>query len=157
MYERKSPAVTRAYRAWAHMKGRCYCKTDKSYANYGGRGITVCDKWRYSFELFLEDVSSLENFGEKGYSLNRINNDGNYEPGNVEWADYTAQQNNKRSNRLITYNGETKTLSQWAKKLGLDYKLVWLRLYRLNWSAEDAFTNQRYPQYHDKGVSLCTK
>ena len=139
------------------MKGRCYCKTDKSYANYGGRGVTVCDRWRYSFEHFFEDVSQLENFGKEGFSFNRIDNNGNYEPDNVEWADFATQQNNKRNNRLITYQGKTQTLGQWAKELGLDYKLVWLRLYRFGWCAEDAFTNRKYPHYHKKEDKVCLR
>ena len=147
----KKPAVAKAYRAWSHMKGRCYCESDKSFSDYGGRGVSVCDEWRDSFDAFFDDVSKLDNFDKKGYSLNRIDNEGNYEPGNVEWADHATQQNNKRSNRLIAYKGKTQTLGQWCKELGLDYRRVWWRIYRCNWSAEDAFTNEIYPQYHKRG------
>jgi len=149
MFDKKVQEEIRAYRAWAHMKSRCCCKTDKDYPNYGGRGVSVYPAW-LEFGSFFEYVSKLENYGREGYSLNRINNDGNYEPGNVEWADYKAQQNNKRNNRLISYSGKTQTLSQWSKELGLDYKVVWMRLYRLNWSPEEAFTTDIYPMYHNK-------
>lgn len=157
MFDRTDPVVAKAYKAWAHMKGRCYCKTDKNYPDYGGRGISVCDRWRNNFALFYTDVSALENFGKKGYSLNRIDNEGNYEPENVEWASHTAQQNNKRSNRLISYNGRTQTLGEWVNELGLDYRVVWTRMYKLHWSAEEAFTNEKYPQYRERGSNLCTR
>jgi hypothetical protein len=143
-------------RTWWHIRDRCYRKTDKSYRDYGARGITMCDRWLTSFSNFYDDVSKLPNFGKDGYSLNRIDNNGNYEPGNVEWVDFTAQQNNKRNNRLITYSGKTQTLGQWAKELGLNYSLTWWRMYRLGWSAEEAFIHEKYPMYHERGSKSCT-
>jgi len=87
----------RIYRIWQDMRGRCYDRNDKRYADYGGRGITVCERWRASVVAFIEDVGLPPSLD---YSLNRINNDGNYEPGNVNWASRTEQARNTRRNKL---------------------------------------------------------
>lgn len=84
------------YAVWQGMRKRCFSTNHKNYADYGGRGITVCDEWNSSFEAFYNYVSQLPHFGENGYSLDRINNDGNYEPGNVRWATRKVQANNTR-------------------------------------------------------------
>lgn len=84
------------YRKWHDMKTRCYYSGNISYKNYGGRGITVCEEWRNSFQAFYDYVSQLPHYGEPGYSLDRIDNDGNYEPGNVRWATKLMQMNNRR-------------------------------------------------------------
>lgn len=89
-------AGTLIYKEWSEMKRRCNSPKDDNFKNYGGRGIKVCDRWQNSFEAFYEDVSKLPHFGEKGYSLDRINNDGNYEPNNVRWATAKQQANNRR-------------------------------------------------------------
>jgi hypothetical protein len=78
------------------MKTRCYNPNSKDYHNYHDRGITVCDRWLNSFEAFLKDVSKLPHYGEKGYTLDRIDNDGNYEPSNVKWSTAKEQANNRR-------------------------------------------------------------
>ena len=89
-------AGTKMHDLWVNMKHRCFCKTDKRYKNYGGRGITVCEEWKDDFQAFYDYVSQLPHFGEKGYSLDRINNDGNYEPNNVKWSTPKEQANNRR-------------------------------------------------------------
>ena len=81
---------------WNSMKQRCYNPNRPKFKNYGSRGIKICDEWLNDFQAFYEYVSKLEHFGEKGYSLDRINNDGNYEPNNVRWATYKEQANNRR-------------------------------------------------------------
>lgn len=81
---------------WQSMKQRCLNPNNKSFKNYGGRGITICDEWKNDFQAFYDYVSVLPHFGEAGYSLDRINNDGNYEPNNVRWATAKEQSNNKR-------------------------------------------------------------
>lgn len=81
---------------WSAMKQRCFNSKNKAYKNYGGRGITVCDEWKNDFQTFYDYVSQLPHFGEEGYSLDRINNDGNYEPGNVKWSTKKEQNNNRR-------------------------------------------------------------
>lgn len=90
---------TSLYNRWTNMKHRCLNPNNTSYKYYGGRGITVCEEWRNDFQAFYDYVSKLPHFGEKGYSLDRINNDGNYEPGNVRWATAKEQANNRRPRR----------------------------------------------------------
>lgn len=87
------------YVVWQGMRKRCFSRYHKNYKDYGGRGIVVCDEWNESFQAFYDYVSQLPHFGEKGYSLDRINNDGNYEPGNVQWATQKEQMNNTRKTK----------------------------------------------------------
>ena len=87
---------TKIYHTWLDMKDRCFNERNKRFFDWGGRGITVCDEWKNSFQAFYDHVSQLPHFGEEGYSIDRINNDENYEPGNVRWATVKEQNNNKR-------------------------------------------------------------
>lgn len=105
---------TLTYRVWNTMLIRCGDPENKKFPIYGGRGITVCDRWK-DFLNFLSDM------GEKpaGLSIERINNNGNYEPDNCKWATAKEQANNTRRNRRITYNGETLTLTEWSQRLGI--------------------------------------
>lgn len=128
------------HRIWANMKDRCYNPHNKAYSDYGGRGIIVCERWKNNFEAFYEDVSKLPHFDEKGYSLDRIDNEKNYEPSNVRWATSAEQNQNKRNNINITYNGKTQCLKAWAKELDMPYCTLWQRIKTLKWSAERAFT-----------------
>lgn len=89
--------TTPEYRAWVNMMTRCYNVKNKSYSDYGGRGVVVCDRWRDSYEAFLSDVGRRP--GPRS-TLDRIDNEGNYEPGNVRWASYFTQARNRRSTRL---------------------------------------------------------
>ena len=88
-------AHTRLHNVWKSMRQRCTNPNSRNFKNYGGRGIRVCDEWD-SFDSFYDHVSQLPYFGEKGRSIDRINNDGNYEPGNVRWATTVEQEHNKR-------------------------------------------------------------
>lgn len=110
-----SQPPTAIYRAWTAMKTRCNNKAAASWPDYGGRGIKVCERWMHSFENFLADM------GEKprGMTLDRINNDGNYEPGNCRWATASEQVTNRRATHLITYGGETMCLAFWARRFGV--------------------------------------
>ena len=126
--------VTKTRQAWNHMKQRCYNPKDTGYKHYGGRGIQVCDRWLDSFENFLEDM------GEVPYrlTLERVNNNGNYEPGNCKWTTQKRQQNNRRNNKIIEFNGKTHTMSEWADILGINSATLKKRL--RNWSIERALT-----------------
>ncbi len=86
---------TREYRCWAHIKGRCENSNDGAYKNYGGRGITICEQWQ-SFEQFLQDMGRCP----KGFSIERVNNNGNYEPSNCKWIPLSEQAKNKRNVRV---------------------------------------------------------
>lgn len=112
------------YTVWAKMKNRCLNPTNDSYIRYGGRGITVCDEWRDSFQAFYDCVSKLEHFGEKGYTLDRVDNDGNYEPGNVRWADKKTQQSNTRRNIFVEYQGERVTVEEAARRSGINKRTL---------------------------------
>lgn len=92
--------IPKYYGTWKGMKNRCYNKNNPLYNRYGGRGIIVCDEWKCDFYAFSEYITNLDNCGEAGMTLDRINNDGNYEPGNVRWATHKQQANN----RGIRYN-----------------------------------------------------
>lgn len=99
---------------WRAMLDRCYNPARTNYKHYGARGIEVCQRWRDSFEAFCEDMGVKPG---SWHSLDRIDNDGNYEPGNCRWAAPEVQQNNKRNTRLATFNGKTQTMSQWCREL----------------------------------------
>lgn len=90
---------SKVYKCWDNMRSRCYNKNMTEYDCYGGRGIRVCDEWKNNFQTFYDYVSKLPHFGEKGYSIDRINNDGNYEPSNVRWATAKEQANNQQRTR----------------------------------------------------------
>jgi hypothetical protein len=111
------------------MKGRCQNPNNHKYPIYGARGIKVCDRWQ-KFENFLADMGERPS---KKYSIDRIDNDGHYTPDNCRWADRYEQQNNTRRNRLITINGETKTMSQWGRQFGISPDTIWNRIVTLKW------------------------
>lgn len=123
------------YEAWQAMIQRCTNPKTRFYKNYGGRGIQVDPEWKLSFEKFYQDVGKRPN---KNFSLDRIDNNGNYELGNVRWATCRQQQNNKRSNRYIEYQGRIKTVTEWAREKGLKKNTVLERLSR-GWSVTAAF------------------
>lgn len=93
---------TKDFRRWIGMRERCYNQKNKAYKNYGGRGISVHSEWENNFKAFYDHIIQLENYGKEGYTLDRINNDGNYEPGNVRWATRSEQSLNTRRAKLVT-------------------------------------------------------
>src|SRR5689334_18932234 len=106
------------YRIWSLMKDRCLNKGGAAYKNWGGRGITICKSWVDSFEQFMAAMGPRPPGGE----LDRIDNDGPYEPSNCRWADRVTQANNKRNNVKIEVFGETRTVAQWAREYGISEK-----------------------------------
>lgn len=127
---------TATFKAWLTMRDRCYNEKHPYYFNYGGRGIRVCEAWRVSFENFYCDVGERPS---KGYTLERIDNDKDYKPGNVKWATRYEQSRNKRNNVWLTLNGETLCLTDWARRLGFNRLTLASRIKR-GWSVEDALT-----------------
>jgi hypothetical protein len=127
------------YQIWKAIKGRCYNKNNHAYYLYGERGIAVCDRWRNSFESFLEDMG---NSYSEGLTIERIDVNGNYEPQNCKWATRDEQQNNKRNNHYLTYNGKTQTMKQWADELGVNYGNLRARINRSKWPIEKALTTK---------------
>lgn len=122
---------TREYRAWQAMKNRCTLPSNRHWADYGGRGIKVCERWLDSFETFLEDVGPAPS--EK-HSIDRFpDTNGNYEPGNVRWATQREQCRNKRNNVVLTRNGESMTVVEWAERLGVKPGYLYKRV-RRGWS-----------------------
>jgi len=128
---------TPEYRVWRGMKDRCFNPNSASYADYGGRGITVCDKWVNSFQAFLADMGPRPD----GASIDRIDNNKGYESGNCRWADRITQARNKRNNSLIEHEGETRTLSEWAERAGMPAWKLSQRLYRDNLQFSEAVIN----------------
>lgn len=126
--------ITPTYRAWMALRNRCMNPNNKSYADYGGRGIRVCERWD-DFNNFLEDMGERPD----GMSIDRKDNNGNYEPGNCRWATKKEQANNKRSNVAIMYNNQSMTISEWADVVGIDAQVIGLRL-RRGWSIERSLT-----------------
>lgn len=133
--EAKRNQKTKEYHAWSSMKQRCSRTKWTYFKYYGGRGIKVCSRWESSFETFLSDMGRCPD----GMTLERIDVNGDYEPGNCEWASRKAQSNNRRNNRRIDFNGQTKTLTQWAIALGLKPVTLHTRLTRWK-NVEKAFT-----------------
>jgi hypothetical protein len=112
---------TKEYKSWLDMKARCANKKNRFYPNYGGRGIMVCDRWLNSFENFLSDMGKKPN---ESYTLDRMNNNGNYEPSNCRWATRKEQNRNTRSNKMLTKNGTTKSMAEWSEILGINYSTI---------------------------------
>lgn len=104
------------YLSWVRMQRRCYEPKYKGYKDYGGRGITVCEAWLKDYRAFIADMGRKPS---PKHSLDRKDNNGNYEPGNCRWVTKETQNRNRRSTRQITFNGETKCISHWAKDLGI--------------------------------------
>lgn len=126
---------TRIYEIWCNIKTRCYNKSNKRYLDYGGRGITVCDEWLHDFQAFYD--WSMANGYRDDLTIDRIDNNKGYLPDNCRWVTQKEQQNNRRNNHLITYNGKTQTLAQWADEIGLSYKTIQSRIKR-GWNIEKA-------------------
>lgn len=130
------------YIAWIDMKARCLNPKSPAYGYYGRRGVNICPQWINDFKAFFGNVGLRPN---QKYSLDRINNNGNYEPGNVRWATRLDQANNTRYNRILIFNGKTQSMAQWSRELALSSNTI---LWRLNhgWSIEKTLSMPPLPR-----------
>jgi len=122
------------YKAWLAIRQRCYNPNCKAYDGYGGRGIRMCKRWMESFDAFLLDMGKCPS----GHTIERQDNDGDYEPQNCVWATRKAQARNTRRNRLITFGGETLCLAEWSERTGIAPSTLTKRLSQ--WSVKAALT-----------------
>ena len=138
------PRRTRFNSIWGNMKNRCNNEVDPNYHRYGDRGITVCDKWA-TFDGFVDDmylsyIDAVRRYGENEVSIDRIDNDLGYSYENCRWATKKTQANNRRSNRLIEFNGEVKTLAQWSEITGIKRTTIGMRLDTYGWGVDKSLT-----------------
>ena len=127
---------TRLFSIWQNMNTRCSNEKCSEYHNYGGRGITVCEDWKNDFLSFYK--WAVANGYDDSLSIDRIDNNRNYEPSNCRWATKKLQANNTRVNHLFTYEGETRTIAEWSELKNINYKKLWSRIKR-NWPEEKIF------------------
>lgn len=130
---------TRIYTVWNGIKQRCYNKNSKSYKNYGGQGVSMCDEWKNDFMSFYN--WAMTNGYRDDLTIDRIDVNGNYEPNNCRWVNMKTQQNNRKNNDYIEYKGEKHTLQEWTKILSINISqpVLWQRIHKYNWSIEKAF------------------
>lgn len=147
---RHGQVKTRLYDLWHGMKLRCHTKSTPSYPSYGGRGIRVCDEWNESFEAYRD--WALANGFADGLQIDRINNDGNYEPDNCRWVTCQVNQNNRRSNVNVTYAEETKSIGDWARdgRCAVTRLTLWRRYQRSGWPFGKALTTPPIPRGADR-------
>lgn len=139
---------TSEYNIWTKMIFRCHNETCKQWSIYGGRGISVCDRWRKSFVDFLEDMGPRPS---PRHTIDRINGDGNYEPSNCRWATWIEQENNRRNNRKFSFRGQFVTASEASRMAGgiVPPTLATQRVLCQGWSVEKAVTTPKQVQDHD--------
>lgn len=142
---------TNLYGVLNSMKQRCSNPKDKAYKNYGGRGIKVCDEWKNNSRTFFD--WALKNGYVKGKWIDRINNDGNYEPNNCRWVYPSEQQNNKRTNHYLEINGIKKSLSQWAKEKNINRATLERRI-ELGWNTNDLFKPIDITKSHSEQIKF---
>lgn len=146
---------TREYRIWCSMRARCIYPSASGYKRYGGRGIKVCERWAHSFDAFLEDMGPCP----PGYSIDRIDPHGNYEPGNCRWLSMAAQASTRTNNRLVEYQGEVITAAELSRRTGIPHARI---LYRLSkgWSVDQVLSipkQRRPPQVTGRAILTIEK
>lgn len=141
----RDPVYASVYKVWENIRARCYNPEHRSYLDYGGRGITVCERWlsgdgnKHGAACLAEDMGPRPS---PGHSIERKDNSKGYEPGNCIWATRQEQARNKRSNRFIQFGGRNQTLIAWAQELGISQHTISTRLSR-GWSLENALSAPR--------------
>lgn len=141
------------YDIWSKMKKRCRKPDALRYSDYGGRGINICDEWHNDFDVFVE--WAMKAGYEIGLTIDRIDNDGNYEPDNCRWITKREQNRNKRTNVMVEYRDETKTLTDWCEKLNLPYYTIQKRI-KKGMNPVDAL-EKPVRKTEDSFASLCRK
>lgn len=136
------------FTVWKGMMSRCYKPQDKRYSQYGGRGISVCDRW-HNINIFIDDMSSSY---RPNLQLDRIDNDGSYSPENCKWSTRTEQARNKSNNIKLTFEGQTKCLSEWAEITGICIGTLWDRLIVRKWDTMKTLTTP--PMSHKESTLL---
>jgi hypothetical protein len=129
-------ALSSEYQVWRDMKKRCETPSSTFYRHYGGRGISVCDRWQ-KFENFFDDMGARPS---PAHSIDRIEVNGNYEPGNCRWATDIEQGNNRRITQMVEYQGRTQSIAMWARELGVKYYSLRNRIINLGWPIDKAMT-----------------
>lgn len=132
---------SREYRIWTDMLQRCFNPKRRFYSRYGGRGITVCDRWRNDYAAFLADMGRTP-FPDA--QIDRTNNDGDYEPGNCRWVSRTENMRNRGNARFVEYGGRRLRLFEWSEELGVPTRLLQVRFHR-GWTDEEIITGVRAP------------
>ena len=131
---------TRLYRIWANVKTRCFNPNDPHYDRWGNRGVDMCDEWKNDFQVFYD--WAMSNGYEEHLTIDRINNDGNYEPSNCRWVTVKEQNQNKRNVISLTYNGETLSAAEWTRRLGVGKNTITTRYHR-GWSTEECLFGRK--------------
>jgi hypothetical protein len=139
---------TRLYYIWCDIKNRCTNQNLECYKNYGGRGIEVCNEWKNNFLNFYN--WAMQNDYQKNLTIDRINNDGNYEPNNCRWVTMQKQSYNRRDSYMITINNKTKCLAEWCKIYKIPYLTVYMRITKRGMKPYDALTKPIKEKYRNK-------
>lgn len=137
---------TRLYKTYSNIKMRCYNADNSRYRFYGARGIMMCDEWLNDFQAFYD--WAMANGYQENLTIDRIDVDGNYEPTNCRWVTRQSQQNNRRDNHLIEFNGQVHTMAEWARIAGINYHTLAQRVNTYGWSVEKALTEKVGDSYH---------
>lgn len=138
--QKQKQYIARIRKIFYKMKSRCYKENDTSYYDYGGRGIKICKQWLNDINKFI--CWSLTHGYSPMLEIDRINNNGNYEPKNCRWVDKYTQANNKRNNLNINYNGKTQCLRKWCRELNLPYRKTHKRIVLYKWNIEKCFAEK---------------
>ena len=149
--KQSNPEVYSNYTIWQGMKRRCYLKTARSYPDYGGRGIKVCDRWLESFDNFVEDMGFRPT---SKHEIDRINTNGDYEPGNCRWATKKENARNKRNTVMLTIDGNKKSMAEWSEISGESYDNIKNRVNNLGWSHEDAVFGKKRKKVYNTPMGI---
>lgn len=144
---------TKEWKAWVSMRNRCTLKCCHRYKNYGGRGIKVCDRWIDSFENFYEDMGNAP----VGTSLDRIDVNSDYSPGNCRWATKDQQYANKTTTKLVLIHGMSVPLVELVRLSGIKHCVAYSRVFRYGWEPERAFPNLKPESLHQDEARLSTE